>query len=97
MVPESVNGCPQTPFPGVGVFRPEGTRAAPPIRSCSDYPDDGDKRVDVSMQMECEIGTAGTFERSRGIREFAALPEWRDKPALNMGTHSVNFCNAITG
>jgi len=43
------------------------------------------------------IGETGTYERSRGIREFAALPEWRDKPALRMGSHSVNFCNVISG
>jgi len=43
------------------------------------------------------IGTTGTYENSRRIREFAALPEWRDQPALDMGAHSVNFCNAITG
>ena len=40
---------------------------------------------------------AGRTRTRRGIREFAALPEWRDKPALNMGSHSVNFCNVITG
>ena len=49
------------------------------------------------MESVRKIGASGTFERSKGIREFAALPEWRDKPALNMATHSVNFCNVITG
>ncbi|MFH1920214.1 MAG: NEW3 domain-containing protein [Planctomycetota bacterium] len=49
------------------------------------------------LQTDRKIGTSGTFEHSRGIREFAALPEWRDKPALNMGAHAVNFSNAITG
>ncbi len=43
------------------------------------------------------IGEMGTYENSRRIREFAALPEWRDVPALNMGAHSVNFCNVISG
>jgi len=49
------------------------------------------------METVRQIGTSGTYERSRGIREFAALPEWRDKPALNIGSHSVNFCSVITG
>lgn len=49
------------------------------------------------MDSARKIGTAGTFEQSQGIREFASLPEWRDKPALRMGSHSVNFCNVITG
>jgi citrate lyase subunit alpha/citrate CoA-transferase len=34
------------PFQGVGKYRPEGRKYAPPIPTCSDYPDDGDKRVE---------------------------------------------------
>jgi hypothetical protein len=49
------------------------------------------------METKREIGTSGTYENSRRMREFAALPEWRDKPALSMGAHSVNFCSVITG
>jgi len=49
------------------------------------------------METTRTIGTSGTYENSRRIREFAALPEWRDQPALNMGAHSVNFCNVVTG
>ena len=44
-VPTDVNGVPQTPYMGVGKYRPSGAQAAPPIRSCADYPTDGDKRV----------------------------------------------------
>ncbi|NOX55346.1 MAG: hypothetical protein GXP27_13100, partial [Planctomycetes bacterium] len=43
------------------------------------------------------IGKSGVYENSRRIREFAALPEWKDKPALNMAAHAVNFCNVIAG
>jgi len=45
MVPTEVNGTPQTPFQGVGEFRPAGRKAAAPIARCTDYPADGDKRV----------------------------------------------------
>ena len=31
---------------GVGKYRPTGHKAAPPIRTCADYPDSGDKVVD---------------------------------------------------
>ena len=41
----SLNGEPATPYMGVGKYRPEGGMHAPPIRSCADYPSDGDKRV----------------------------------------------------
>ncbi len=45
LVPTEVNGKPQVPYRGVGKYRPEGRKAAPPIRTCADYPADGDKRV----------------------------------------------------
>ena len=44
-VPTMVNGKPQTPFLGVGMYQPHGRKAAPPICSNKDYPDTGDKRV----------------------------------------------------
>jgi len=45
MVPTVVNGKKQTPFMGVGKYRPTGTKAAPPISTCADYPSDGNKQV----------------------------------------------------
>ncbi len=49
------------------------------------------------METARSIEKSGTYEHCRRIREFAALPEWSDKPSLNMGAHSVNFCNVLTG
>ncbi len=45
LVPAVVNGKEQVPFAGVGGHRPSGRKAAPEIRTCLDYPEDGDKRV----------------------------------------------------
>jgi citrate lyase subunit alpha / citrate CoA-transferase len=44
-VPTVVNGKVQVPFQGVGAYRPQGLKHAPPIRSSVDYPENGDKRV----------------------------------------------------
>ena len=44
-VPRQVNGREQVPFRGVGGYAPEGAKHAPTVRSCRDYPRDGDKRV----------------------------------------------------
>ncbi len=44
-VPLRVNGVAQVPYQGVASYRPSARTAAPPIRSCADYPDSGDKRV----------------------------------------------------
>jgi len=45
LVPDEVNGEKQTPFLGVGRFRPSGRKAGAPIRTCADYPADGNKLV----------------------------------------------------
>ncbi len=45
-VPVTVNGRESVPFMGVGKFRPEGRKAAPPVATCADYPSDGNKLVD---------------------------------------------------
>jgi citrate lyase subunit alpha/citrate CoA-transferase len=44
-VPSEVNGKPQIAYRGVGAREPEGRKQAPRVRSCKDYPADGDKRV----------------------------------------------------
>ncbi|MDD3558884.1 MAG: citrate lyase subunit alpha, partial [Melioribacteraceae bacterium] len=45
LVPEKVNNQKQVPFKGVGNYKPKGNKAKPPIRSCADYPVDGNKVV----------------------------------------------------
>ena len=43
MIPTEINGKPAIPFKGVGKHRPIGRKYAPPIATCTDYPDDGNK------------------------------------------------------
>src|SRR5438128_10961355 len=44
-VPSVVNGRPQIPYLGVGKYQVRGRKAAAPLRSNKDYPDNGDKRL----------------------------------------------------
>ena len=44
-VPTAVNGREQTPYAGVDAHRPTGNKYGPPIRSDTDYPRNGDKRI----------------------------------------------------
>lgn len=44
-VPDTVNGVKQIPFMGVGKYKPDGCKAKPFIRTCADYPEDGNKVV----------------------------------------------------
>jgi citrate lyase subunit alpha/citrate CoA-transferase len=43
LVPTLVNGKKQIPFKGVNKYKPKGSKTAQPIRSCIDYPWDGNK------------------------------------------------------
>ncbi len=45
LVPVQVNGRKEIPFKGVNKFKPTGVKAKPPIRTCIDYPADGNKVV----------------------------------------------------
>jgi len=44
-IPERVNNRMQIPFMGVGKHHPQSRKAAPPIRTASEYPANGDKRA----------------------------------------------------
>lgn len=45
LVPAQINGEKQIPYLGIGKFKPTGNKARSPIKSCSDYPSDGNKVV----------------------------------------------------
>ena len=45
LIPDIVNGQKQIPFKGVNKYKPKGVKAKPPVRTCIDYPFDGDKTV----------------------------------------------------
>ncbi len=45
MVPAMVNGRPQIPYIGVAKYQPRGRKAAPPLRTAANYPEDGNKIV----------------------------------------------------
>ncbi len=45
MVVTEINGQPAVPYKGIGKYHPEGRKAAPPVPTCAEYPQDGDKVV----------------------------------------------------
>jgi len=46
LVPDEVNGQKQIPYMGVNKHKPNGNKYKPPIRTCIDYPPDGNKVVE---------------------------------------------------
>lgn len=69
-VPVLVNGKEQVPYLGVGAYRPSGSKAGPPIRSCRDYPANGDKRVpDLRTALErCGLQSGMTISSHHHLR-----------------------------
>jgi len=45
LVPTEVNGKKQIPFQGISKYKPTGNKAKPPIRSCKDFPLNGNKVI----------------------------------------------------
>jgi citrate lyase subunit alpha/citrate CoA-transferase len=58
-VPTAVNGRDQIPFRGVGAQAPGGPKHGPAVRSCRDYPANGDKRVASLEEAFRRAGLAG--------------------------------------
>lgn len=69
-VPTVVNGKEQVPYQGVGEYEPRGSKHAPPIRSCKDFPADGDKRVpDLKTALErCGLRDGMTISTHHHLR-----------------------------
>jgi citrate lyase subunit alpha / citrate CoA-transferase len=69
-VPTVVNGKEQVRYMGVGAHQPTGTKAAPPIRSCRNYPPHGDKRVpDLKTALEkCGLRSGMTISSHHHLR-----------------------------
>ncbi len=56
LVPTEVNGQEQIPFKGINKYKPTGNKAKPPIRSCKDYPTNGNK---VAKDLKTALKKAG--------------------------------------
>ncbi|MBN1297700.1 citrate lyase subunit alpha [bacterium] len=70
-VPVEINGRPAIPFQGVGQYIPTGRKYGPRIRSCADYPSDGDKRVATIKDalIRCGIRDGMTISTHHHLRD----------------------------
>ncbi|MBN1196906.1 MAG: citrate lyase subunit alpha [Candidatus Aminicenantes bacterium] len=93
MVPLEVNGLPQVPFQGVGKFRPTGNKAAPPLRTCADYPDSGDKRVaDIKTALErCGIRDGMTISTHHHLRDGDFVANMVFDAAAELGVKDLRW------
>jgi citrate lyase subunit alpha/citrate CoA-transferase len=80
LVPVEINGQAAVPFKGVGKHKPEGRKAAPPIRSCIDYPADGNKVTGNAQE-------AGGGDRANVEAVKAALVKAGIRDGMRISSH----------
>ena len=70
MVPSMVNGVKSVPFKGVGKHSPSGVKATPPISSCQNYPESGNKVVSSLKEAleKCNIKNGMTISNHHHFR-----------------------------
>jgi len=92
-VPAVVNGREQVPYAGVDAHVPPGTKAAPPIRSCRDYPSDGDKRVgSIREALErCGLRDGMTISNHHHFRNGDRVALMALEAAAEMGVRDLRW------
>lgn len=70
-VPLEINGKPAVPFMGVGKYKPEGNKHSPPIPTCADFPDDGNKVVSSLEEAlrKCGLRNGMTISTHHHLRD----------------------------
>ncbi len=93
LVPTVVNGQKQIPFMGVGKYKPKGNKAAPPIRSCADYPPDGNKVVKNLKEALKKAGLKDgmTISTHHHLRNGDALTNLLFDTIKSMGVKNIRW------
>jgi len=70
MVPTEINGQKVIPFQGSGKYKPTGNKYGPPIPSCIDFPDDGNKVVNTLEEAlaRCNVQDGMTISTHHHLR-----------------------------
>ena len=90
-VPTVVNGREQTPYAGVDGHRPTGNKYGPPIRTNSDYPRNGDKRVpDLETALRlCGLRDGMTISSHHHLRNGDRVALTALQTAASMGARDL--------
>ena len=93
LVPTYVNGVKQVPFLGVGKYRPEGRKAAPPIRTAIDYPANGDKclpNLETALR-KCGLRDGMTISSHHHLRDGDRVALEVLQTAARMGVKNLRW------
>ena len=93
LVPVEINGIKQTPFMGVDKHKPSGPKAAPPIRSCSGYPKDGNKIIGSLQKAlkKCGLKDGMTISNHHHFRNGDLVMNQVFDIAANMGVKGLRW------
>ncbi len=93
LVPRIVNGVPRTPFQGVGIHRPTQSMAPPLIRSCADYPSDGNKLIRSLREALKNAGLKSgmTISTHHHLRDGDTLTNYLFDTIKQMGIKSIRW------
>jgi citrate lyase subunit alpha/citrate CoA-transferase len=93
LVPEKINGVKQTPYKGVGKFKPKAVKAKPPIRSCADYPEDGNKLVKSLKEALKKAGLKDgmTISTHHHLRNGDVLTNYLFDTIKSMGVKNIRW------
>jgi citrate lyase subunit alpha/citrate CoA-transferase len=88
-----INGEKHKPYMGVGKTRPRGKKAAPPIRSCADYPENGDKRVPSIKEAlkKCGLKDGMTISTHHHLRNGDYVPNMIFDAAAELGVKNLRW------
>lgn len=56
VIPSHIEGLHVVPYMGIGQYKPDGRHAAPPIRTCAEYPSNGNKTVETLREALVRAG-----------------------------------------
>jgi citrate lyase subunit alpha/citrate CoA-transferase len=87
IVPAEINGEPAVPFKGVGKHRPAGRKHSPPIPTCIDFPDDGNKLVANLREalQKCGLKNGMTISTHHHLRDGDLISNTIFEIASEMG------------
>ena len=93
VVPEMVNGRRQTPYMGVGKYRPSGRRASPPIRTAADYPASGEKVVsDLETALrKCGLRNGMVLSSHHHLRDGDSIAMMMLRAAASLGAKGLTW------
>ena len=93
LIPRTVNGLPQIPFARVEGIPPKGRKAAPPIRSCAEFPADGNKLVGSMKEALRRAGLRNgmTISTHHHLRDGDALTTVLFDVVRQMGVKGIRW------